>query len=74
MNFSSVNPIRALYWSAVINGVVAVPVMAMMMTMTADHRVMGEFRVPMPLRIVGWVATAVMGCAVIGMAVTAFIS
>ena len=70
MNFSPIDPIKALFWSAVINGVVAVPVMAMMMLMAAvrDH---GEVRVVGPLRFVGWIATAVMAAAVVGMAITA---
>jgi len=69
INFSPVSPIKALYWSAVINGVVAVPIMAMMMHMTANKRVMGKFPVSDGLRIVGWCATAVMALAVAGMLV-----
>jgi Mn2+/Fe2+ NRAMP family transporter len=73
INFSPIDPIKALYWSAVINGVVAVPVMAIMMTMTADPKIMGEFAVSGIVRAVGWVATGVMAAAVIGMVVaTAF--
>jgi NRAMP (natural resistance-associated macrophage protein)-like metal ion transporter len=71
INFSPINPIKALYWSAVINGVVAVPVMAIMMLMAVDRRVMGEFAVPLAMRVIGWAATVVMALAVIGMAVTA---
>jgi NRAMP (natural resistance-associated macrophage protein)-like metal ion transporter len=67
INFSPVSPIKALYWSAVINGVVAVPIMAMMMHMTANKRVMGDFPVSDGLRIVGWCATGVMALAVAGM-------
>ena len=67
INFSPVSPIKALYWSAVINGVVAVPIMAMMMHMTANKRMMGGFRVSDGLRIVGWCATAVMAVAVAAM-------
>ena len=73
INFSPINPIKALFWSAVINGVVAVPVMAIMMAMTADRKIMGPFVTAGPLQAVGWVATAVMAAAVVGMAVTAFI-
>ncbi len=68
INFSPVSPIRALYWSAVINGVAAVPIMAMMMHMTANPRVMGKFPVADGLRVVGWCATAVMALAVAAMA------
>jgi NRAMP (natural resistance-associated macrophage protein)-like metal ion transporter len=67
INFSPVSPIKALYWSAVINGVAAVPIMAMMMHMTANKRVMGDFPVADGLRIVGWCATAVMAAAVAAM-------
>jgi Mn2+/Fe2+ NRAMP family transporter len=67
INFSPVSPIKALYWSAVINGVAAVPIMAMMMHMTANKRVMGDFRISDGLRMVGWCATAVMALAVAAM-------
>jgi NRAMP (natural resistance-associated macrophage protein)-like metal ion transporter len=73
INFSPVNPIKALYWSAVINGIVAVPVMAIMMLMAVDARVMGEFTIPPAMRVIGWGATAVMALAVAGMAVTAWL-
>jgi NRAMP (natural resistance-associated macrophage protein)-like metal ion transporter len=71
VNFSPINPIKALYWSAVINGVVAVPVMVMMMLITANSKVMGKFRITGSLRAVGWTATLVMAAAVVGMALTA---
>jgi Mn2+/Fe2+ NRAMP family transporter len=67
INFSSINPIRALYWSAVINGVVAVPVMITMMHMTANPKVMGKFPVNDGLRFVGWISTAVMTVAAVSM-------
>ena len=73
LNFSSINPIKALYWSAVINGVVAVPVMVAMMHMTANAKVMGKFPVHDGLRLVGWMATAVMAAAAIAMGVTAIV-
>jgi NRAMP (natural resistance-associated macrophage protein)-like metal ion transporter len=70
INFSALNPIKALYWSAVINGVVAVPVMAIMMIMTTREKIMGQFVVVGLLRAVGWIATAVMAAAVVGMVIT----
>jgi Mn2+/Fe2+ NRAMP family transporter len=73
LNFSPINPIRALYWSAVINGVVAVPVMVVMMHMTHNPKVMGKFRVTDGLRTVGWMATAVMFFAALAMVVTSVI-
>jgi NRAMP (natural resistance-associated macrophage protein)-like metal ion transporter len=63
LNFMPVNPIKALYWSAVVNGVVAVPVMAVMMLMTARPDIMGQTTVPLVMRSIGWVATAVMAVA-----------
>jgi Mn2+/Fe2+ NRAMP family transporter len=71
LNFASFNPIQALFWSAVINGVVAVPVMVLMMLLTANTRVMGQFTVTGALRFMGWLATGVMTAAVVGMLVTA---
>jgi NRAMP (natural resistance-associated macrophage protein)-like metal ion transporter len=72
INFSPINPIKALYWSAVINGVVAVPVMAIMMLMAVNAKVMGKFTVPLAMRVVGWGATAVMALAVVGMVAAAW--
>jgi NRAMP (natural resistance-associated macrophage protein)-like metal ion transporter len=70
LNFTPIDPIKALFWSAVINGVVAVPVMVMMMLLGSRPKVMGRFILPWPLKAVGWVSTAVMGAAVIGMFAT----
>ncbi len=69
MNFTR-DPIRALYWSARIDGVVAVPVMAIMMWLAAEPRVMGEFAVAGWVKALGWVATAVMAFAVAAMLAT----
>ena len=73
INFSPINPIKALYWSAVINGIVAVPIMITMMHMTANPKVMGEFPVNDGLRLVGWISTGVMTVAAVAMIVTAAI-
>ena len=70
LNFTRIDPIKALFWSAVINGVVAVPVMVMMMLLASRKVVMGQFTLPWPLRAVGWLATAVMALAAIGMFAT----
>jgi NRAMP (natural resistance-associated macrophage protein)-like metal ion transporter len=72
INFSPINPIKALYWSAIINGVVAVPVIAIMMVMIANRRIMGDFVVRGSLWVMGWIATAVMAAAIVGMGITAF--
>lgn len=68
LNFTPVNPIKALYWSAVINGVVAVPVMVILMLMTSQRQIMGEFTIAGPLRVLGWLSTAAMAACVGGMA------
>jgi Mn2+/Fe2+ NRAMP family transporter len=64
INFVDIDPIKALFWTAVINGVVAVPLMVVMMLMTARADVMGPFTLPLPLRLVGWLSTAAMAAAV----------
>ena len=70
LNFTPINPIKALYWSAVINGVVAVPVMVIVMLMTSQRSIMGEFTIGGWLRSLGWLSTAAMGACVLGMVVT----
>ena len=70
LNFTPIDPIKALFWSAVINGVIAVPIMVVIMLMVARPDVMGQFVVTPGLRITGWLATAVMALAVLTMAIT----
>lgn len=70
LNFTPIDPIKALFWSAVINGVIAVPIMVVIMLMVARPDVMGQFVVTPGLRITGWLATAVMALAVLAMAIT----
>lgn len=70
LNFVGINPIRALFWSAVINGVVSTPLMVVTMLMSANPKVMGPFTLPGGLRVVGWVATVVMLAASIGLFAT----
>lgn len=64
------DPIKALFWSAVINGVVAVPLMVMMMLMTARRAVMGAFVLPPLLSAFGWLSTLAMAAMVVAMAIT----
>jgi Mn2+/Fe2+ NRAMP family transporter len=61
------NPIRMLFWSAVVNGVVAVPLMAAMMIVVANRKIMGAFAASRMLMIGGWAATALMGAVVAAM-------
>ena len=67
INFVAIDPIKALFWSAVVNGVIAVPLMVVMMLMTAKREVMGAFTLPPALALVGWLATAVMAATVLAM-------
>jgi NRAMP (natural resistance-associated macrophage protein)-like metal ion transporter len=70
LNFIHIDPIRALFWSAVINGVAAVPIMAMIMHLASHKPAMGDFKIHWGLKTVGWVATGVMGIAAVGMFAT----
>ena len=70
IDWSPVDPIRALFWSAVLNGLAAVPLMAAMMVVVSRHQVMGRFTASRPLLILGWAATAVMTLAAGAMLVT----
>ncbi|HEV2682310.1 MAG TPA: divalent metal cation transporter [Rhodanobacter sp.] len=70
LNLTPLDPIKALYWSAVINGVAAVPLMIVMMLMSARRKVMGEFTTPWFLKVFGWLATAAMAAAAIVMFAT----
>lgn len=63
LNFSPIDPLRALYWSAIVNGVSAGPVMVMLMLMASNPRVMRQFTIPRGLRVMGWLATGVMVAA-----------
>lgn len=68
--FTPIDPMKALYWSAVINGVLAAPLMAIMLVIGSNSAIMKEFTLPPILKTIGWIATAVMGAAAIGMFVT----
>jgi Mn2+/Fe2+ NRAMP family transporter len=69
ITLTPLDPIKALYWSAVINGVVAVPVMTVMMIITAQRKIMKKFIIVGWLRWLGWASTAAMEVSVIGMVV-----
>jgi Mn2+/Fe2+ NRAMP family transporter len=67
MGFLPLDPMRALYWSAVVNGVVAVPVMVVTMLLSTRPGVMGRLKLSRRLRILGWSCTLVMALAVLAM-------
>ena len=68
--FVHLNPIKALFWAAIVNGVVAGPLMVMIVLMTSNPKVMGKFTLSRGLRLVGWLATVTMFLASIGLLVT----
>jgi Mn2+/Fe2+ NRAMP family transporter len=70
LNFVHLNPIKALYLSAVLNGVVAGPVMVFMMLLARSPKVMGEFTLSISLQIMGWLATGVMILVSLGLFIT----
>jgi NRAMP (natural resistance-associated macrophage protein)-like metal ion transporter len=70
LNFTHIDPVKALFWAAILNGIVAAPLMAVIMIMACSKKVMGKFVIPLHLRTMGWLATAVMMCACIGVFVT----
>ena len=72
LNFTALDPIKALFWSAVINGVLAAPVMAMLMLLVRRPKVMRDFVVTGWLYWLGWASTFAMGMCVVGMAATLF--
>ena len=67
LDFTPIDPIKALFWSAVINGVIAVPIMVVMMLLADDPKVMGAFTVTRRLKALGWLATWTMAAAVVAM-------
>jgi NRAMP (natural resistance-associated macrophage protein)-like metal ion transporter len=67
LNFFPIDPVKALFWSAVINGIAAVPILGLLMLVANNAQVMGKrFVIPRPLRIAGWLTIVVMGFAAIG--------
>jgi len=72
ISVGGVNPISALYWAAVLNAVISVPIMVAVMLAASSRRLMGDLELPRAWKILGWMATAVMGLATAAMGATAF--
>ena len=72
MSTLEVDPIKALVWSAIVNGVISVPIMVVMMWIGQSRRLMGRFTISPRHRFFGWAATAVMGIAVAGLFFTSW--
>jgi NRAMP (natural resistance-associated macrophage protein)-like metal ion transporter len=66
MNLLRIDPIKALFWSAVLNGVAAVPILAVIVLLASDRKVMGRWRSSLLARSWGWGTVALMGLAVLG--------
>jgi Mn2+/Fe2+ NRAMP family transporter len=67
IQYSPIDPMKALFWSAVINGVVAVPLMAVIVLLASKRSLMGEFVASRSLIVLGWIGVAVMGVAALAM-------
>ena len=72
MGYLEVDPIKALVWSAIVNGVISVPIMAALMWIGQSERLMGQYTISARHRFFGWAATAVMAVAVAFMLATSF--
>jgi len=70
VNFTKLDPIKALVWAAIINGITAAPVMCFMMLLASRRKVMGKLTLPLYLKTLGWLATAIMALAAAGMLLT----
>jgi len=67
MNLLRVDAVQALFWSAVLNGVVAVPLIAVIVALASSKALMGSWRSSMPARVWGWATVTLMGLAALGM-------
>lgn len=67
LNFAMIDPVKALFWAAVVNGVLAAPLMVVMMLIATNKWAMGRLTLPISLRTGGWLATAVMTVTSIGL-------
>jgi Mn2+/Fe2+ NRAMP family transporter len=67
IQYSPISPMKALFWSAVINGVVAVPLMVVIILLVSKKSVMGAYTAGRSIVILGWIGTAVMGAAAVRM-------
>jgi NRAMP (natural resistance-associated macrophage protein)-like metal ion transporter len=70
LNFLHIDPVKALFWAAILNGVVAAPLMVVIMIMASSQKVMGNLVIPPYLKCMGWLATGVMFCICIGVLFT----
>ncbi len=67
IGFTPIDPIKMLFWSAVINGIIAVPMIVAMMVLVSDKAVMQRFLIPKSLTIAGWMAAGIMTLVVLAL-------
>jgi Mn2+/Fe2+ NRAMP family transporter len=67
---NKLDPIKALVWSAIINGITAVPVMCFMMLLASNYKVVDKLTLPSYLKVLGWAGTVIMAVAAVGMFLT----
>jgi Mn2+/Fe2+ NRAMP family transporter len=67
IQYSPISPMKALFWSAVINGIVAVPLMGVITLLVSKQSVMGRFTASRTVVVLGWLATLLMGAAAVRM-------
>lgn len=65
IQYSPISPMKALFWSAVVNGIVAVPLLVVILLLVCKKSVMGDYVAPKYLQVLGWIATAVMTVAAV---------
>lgn len=70
---AQINPMRALYWTAVLNAVISVPIMVAIMLVASSRKLMGTLVLGRKWRLLGWLATLAMGIATLGMFATMFV-
>jgi NRAMP (natural resistance-associated macrophage protein)-like metal ion transporter len=71
IQYTPISPMKALFWSAVINGVIAVPLMAVILLLATKKSIMGDYTASRPIIWLGWIATVVMGVAALCMLIPA---
>jgi Mn2+/Fe2+ NRAMP family transporter len=71
LGFTPINPIKALFYSAVINGVVAVPLIVLILLLASRKAVMGAYTAKRTVLVLGWITAVLMGCAAVGMLIPA---
>ena len=67
LNFIGINPIKALYYAAILNGTIAPILMFLIFRIGNDEKIMGRFTSPLWVNVFGWVATALMGVGAIAL-------